>query len=68
MLLQLVQDPANLEYFIESDTILGALSRVLSDDRKKSTELVTPHLSLSISLYLSLSISLLRARMHVRAL
>ncbi len=41
MLLQLVQDPANLEYFIESDTILGALSRVLVDDRKKSTELVT---------------------------
>ena len=29
MLLQLVQDPVNLEYFIESDTILGALSRTL---------------------------------------
>jgi hypothetical protein len=41
MLLQLVQDPANLEYFIESDTVLGALSRVLAEDRKKSTELVT---------------------------
>lgn len=41
MLLQLVQHPENLEYFIESDTILGALSRVLAEDRKKSTELVT---------------------------
>jgi hypothetical protein len=41
MLLQLVQDPVNLDYFIESETLVGALSRVLQEDSKKSTELVT---------------------------
>lgn len=39
LLLQLVQDPANLDYFIENETIMQALSRVLSEERKKSAEL-----------------------------
>lgn len=41
LMLQLVQDPVNLEYFIQNDTLLGALSRILAEERKKSTDLIT---------------------------
>jgi hypothetical protein len=41
LILQLVQDPDNLNHFIENDTVLGALARVLQEDRKKNTELIT---------------------------
>ena len=41
LILQLVQNPDNLDHFIDNDTVLGALARVLKDDFKKSSELVT---------------------------
>jgi hypothetical protein len=42
MILQLVQDPRNLEYFLEHDTMLTALTRILNEDHKKSVDLVRP--------------------------
>jgi hypothetical protein len=42
MILQLVQDPRNLEYFLEHDTMLTALTRILNEDHKKSVDLVPP--------------------------
>ncbi len=41
MILKLVQNPLNLEHFIDNETMLGALARVLQEDHKKSTRLVT---------------------------
>ena len=41
LLLDLASQVENIDYFIDSDTIIGALSRVLGEDRKKSTELST---------------------------
>ena len=41
LILQLVQNPENLDHFIDNDTVLGALARVLAEDRKKSVELST---------------------------
>jgi len=42
LILQLVQqEPYNVEYFLENETLIGALGRILQEDRKKSTELVT---------------------------
>lgn len=41
LILQLVQNPQNLDTFIDNESVLGTLGRVLSEERKKSTELVT---------------------------
>lgn len=40
MILQLVQDPRHLEYFLEHDTMLTALTRILNEERRKSVDLV----------------------------
>jgi hypothetical protein len=40
MILQLVQDPRNLSYFLEHDTMLTALTRILNEERRKSVDLV----------------------------
>jgi kinesin-associated protein 3 len=39
MILQLVRKAENLEYFIENDNILGALSRILVEEGKKDVDL-----------------------------
>eukprot|EP01083_Nonionella_stella_P012630 35777_1 len=36
-----MQDPANLPHFVQNETLIGALSRILLEDRKRSTELTT---------------------------
>lgn len=41
MILQLVQEASNLSYFLEHDTMITALTRILAEDRKKSVDLVT---------------------------
>ena len=41
LILQLVQRPENLDHFIDNDTVLGALARVLKDEYKRSPELTT---------------------------
>lgn len=41
MLLQLVQKPEHLDYFVQSEATLNTLSRVLTEDMKRSTVLVT---------------------------
>ena len=40
-ILSLARDPANLEHLLSSNTLLGALERVLRENWKKSTELAT---------------------------
>eukprot|EP00294_Goniomonas_avonlea_P008312 CAMPEP_0114554636 /NCGR_PEP_ID=MMETSP0114-20121206/8318_1 /TAXON_ID=31324 /ORGANISM="Goniomonas sp, Strain m" /LENGTH=691 /DNA_ID=CAMNT_0001739701 /DNA_START=77 /DNA_END=2149 /DNA_ORIENTATION=+ len=40
MILQLARNPDNLERMIQSETLLGVLSRLLKEDCKKSTDLV----------------------------
>ena len=36
-----MQDPRHLGYFLEHDTMLTALTRILNEDRRKSVDLVT---------------------------
>lgn len=40
-ILQLVQTPKNLEYFLNNPSYIGALTRMLSEERKKDADLVS---------------------------
>jgi Kinesin-associated protein (KAP) len=39
MILQLCRDVMNLEVLIQNSTVMGALTRVLQDEHKKSVDL-----------------------------